>query len=79
MSCVQNSESELIYEFGPHGSTFDPPAAIYFHYKGCNPRLYYIAEDGSYVAQQPDDIDTMHQWLIIRVHHFSRYAVAWGE
>lgn len=80
MTCTEdNATGELLFEFGPHGSVFEPAATVYFHYTGSNPVLYYIEEDGTYTEQQPDDVDTQNQWLILKVHHFSRYAVAWSR
>jgi hypothetical protein len=80
MTCIQdNANGELLFEFGPHGSTFEPAATIWFHYPGTNPRLYYIEDDGSYTEQQPDDVDTVNQWLMLKIHHFSRYAMAWSR
>ncbi len=79
------ADSEYITSFGPHGSTFDPPAKLYLHWEELGipvdetPELYYIEDDGSYTAQQPDEIDLQNKFLIIYVHHFSRYAMAWSE
>ena len=80
MAVVQEqTKNELRFEFGPHGSQFDPPATIWFHYAGSNPKLYYIEDDGSYTEQQPDEVDTQNQWLMLKINHFSRYAVGWGD
>jgi len=80
MTCTQDLlNNELLFEFGPHGSTFEPAATVYFHYTGTNPVLYYIQEDGTYTEQQADQVDTKNQWLILKIHHFSRYALAWSR
>jgi hypothetical protein len=80
MTCLQNNvNGEFLFEFGPHGSTFEPAATIWFHYPGTNPKLYYIEDDGSYTEQKPDDLDTVNQWLILKISHFSRYALAWSK
>ena len=70
---------ELVFTFGPHGSTFLIPARIKLHYKDLGidrPHLYYIDEDGNYIPQVPDDINLKKRFMIINVHHFSRYALA---
>ena len=73
------ANNELRFEFGPHGSTFDPPATVWFHYAGSNPQLFYINDDGSYTEQKPDEVDTVNGWLMLKIHHFSRYRVAWAH
>jgi len=79
MTAVQTASNELLFEFGPHGSQFDPPATVWFHYTGSNPKLYYVQEDGSYIEQQPDEVDSKNQWLMLKINHFSRYALAWSR
>ena len=73
------AKCELRFEFGPPGSQFDPPATVWFHYEGSNPKLYYIEDDGSYTEQQPDEVDTKNGWLMLKINHFSRYAIGWGD
>ena len=71
---------ELLFEFGPSGSQFEPAATVWFHYTGSSmPNLYYIDENGNYVEQPPDEIDTQNQWIMLKIHHFSRYALAWSR
>ena len=79
MTVIQKANNELVFEFGPSGSHFAPAATVWFHYAGSHPKLYYINNDGSYVEQQPDEVDTQNQWLILKNNHFSRYAVAWAN
>ncbi len=80
MAVVQAAaNNELLFEFGPHGSTFEPAATIWFHYEGSNPQLFYIQDDGAYTEQKPDEVDVVNGWLKLKVHHFSRYAVAWSN
>ncbi len=80
MKVVQgSSNNELLFEFGPSGSQFDPPATVWFHYTGSDPQLFYIDNNGTYIEQEPDEIDTKNQWLMLKISHFSRYAVAWAH
>ena len=80
MTVVQDTaNNELLFEFGPHGSTFEPAATVRFHYPGSDPKLYYIEDDGTYTEQEPNEIDTVNGWLKLKIHHFSRYAVAWSR
>jgi len=80
MTVVQNAaDNELLFEFGPHGSTFESEATIRFRYSGSNPKLYYIEDGGTYTEQQPDEVDLVNGWLIVNINHFSRYAVAWSN
>ena len=80
MSVIEDpANNEMRFEFGPHGSTLDPPATVWFHYAGSNPQLFYINDDGSYTEQKPDEVDTVNGWLMLKVNHFSRYAVAWAR
>ena len=70
--------TELIFTFGPHGSTFDPPAEVWFDWKDLhspNATLYYIQEDGTRVPHAPDYVDMQGKRMKIYVDHFSRYAV----
>ena len=70
---------ELLFTFGPHGSQFAPGAQIKLDYSalGINlPNLYYIDDNGNYIPQRPDQIDTNKKWIKITVDHFSRYALA---
>lgn len=70
---------ELLFTFGPHGSTFLTPARIRLHYNQLGvdkADLYYIDDDGNYIPQVPDDINFKKHFMDIYVHHFSRYALA---
>jgi len=80
MTVVQDTaNNELLFEFGPHGSIFEPAATVWFYYPGSDPKLYYIEDDGTYTEQKPDEVDTANGWLMLKIHHFSRYAVAWSN
>ncbi len=72
---------ELIFTFGPHGCQFDPPAKLRIDYGDFGvelPTLYYI-ENGEYVEQVPDHVDTQGRFMLLNFDHFSRYAVAWSN
>lgn len=76
---VTDEADELNVTFGPHGSQFDPPAELRIKYDQLGnqvPNLFYIDEDGEYIEQSPDDIDEQGQFIIIYLHHFSRYALS---
>ena len=80
MTVVQDDvDNELHIEFGPHGSTFEPAATVWFHYPGSNPKLYYVEDDGTYIEQNPDEVDLVNGWVMLKINHFSRYAVAWSN
>ena len=80
MTVVQDeADNELLVEFGPHGSTFEPAATVWFHYPGSNPKLYYVEDDGTYTEQNPDEVDLVNGWVMLKINHFSRYAVAWSN
>ena len=79
MNVIQDANNGLVFEFGPSGSHFAPAATVRFRYDGSNPKLYYINNDGSYVEQQPDEVDKKNKWLVLKINHFSRYAVAWAN
>ena len=71
--------NELVFTFGPHGSTFNPGARVYLKWADLGidiPTLYYIDENGNYIEQLPENIDLQNQWLEITLYHFSRYALA---
>lgn len=73
---------DLVFTFGPSGSSFDPPAELWLSWKdlGAGPvKLYYLNNDGSRSEQTPDDIDVVGQRLLLRIHHFSRYAIAHSQ
>jgi len=80
MTVVQDdADNELHIEFGPHGSTFEPAATVWFHYPGSNPKLYYVEDDGTYTEQKPDEVNLVNGWVKLTINHFSRYAVAWSN
>ena len=81
MTVVQDPlTGELLFEFGPSGCQFEPAATVWFHYTGSSvPNLYYIDENGNYVEQPADEINMQNQWLMLKIHHFSRYALAWSR
>ena len=79
MNVIKEANNKLLFEFGPSGCHFAPAATVRFRYDGSNPKLYYINDDGSYVEQQPDEVDIVNQWLVLKINHFSRYAVAWAN
>jgi len=83
MACERDSAGkELLFTFGPSGSQFSPGAKVTLSWKDLNmeiPKLYYVDHKGNYVEQTPDDIDVKGKWLVIHVHHFSRYALAWSR
>ena len=74
---------ELIFTFGPSGCQFNPAAALWLKYEDLVgngvPNLYYIDDNGNYVLQVPDEVNTQQKWLKIYINHFSRYAVAYGR
>ena len=80
MTVVQDEvNNELLFEFGPHGSTFAPAATVRFHYSGSSPKLYYVEDDGTYTEQKPDEVDLVNGWVKLTINHFSRYALAWSN
>ena len=82
MKKIRNLISSLITAaFGPHGWQFDPPAELRIDYGNLRvepPALYYI-ENGEYVKQAPDHVDTKGKFMLLHFNHFSRYAVAWSN
>ena len=80
LAVVQDAaNNELLFEFGPHGSTFEPAATVWFHYPGSNPKLYYVEDDGTYTEQKPDEVNLVNGWVKLTINHFSRYALAWSN
>ncbi len=78
---VELVNGELIFRFGPHGCQFDPPAELRIDYSDLGvklPALYYV-ENGEYVEQAPDHVDTKNRFMLLQFDHFSRYAVAWSN
>ncbi len=78
---VELVNDELIFTFGPHGCQFDPPAELRIDYSDLGvklPALYYV-ENGEYVEQAPDHLDTKNRFMLLHFDHFSRYAVAWSN
>ncbi len=69
---------ELVFTFGPSECQFNPAAEIWFDWtelRTNNPKLYYIESNGNYVEQTADYIDISNKKMMIKVGHFSRYAV----
>ncbi|MCH7755906.1 hypothetical protein IH970_12390 [candidate division KSB1 bacterium] len=82
MKKIRNLISSLITAaFGPHGCQFDPPAELRIDYSDLGvelPDLYYI-ENGEYIKQAPDHVDTQGRFMLLHFNHFPRYAVAWSN
>ena len=71
-------KNQLIFTFGPHGSTFNPPAEVIFDYSDLGiseASLYYIDENGNYIPQTPASISVKNNKMLIYIDHFSRYAI----
>lgn len=76
---LDNEKQELLYTFGPSGSSFDPPADAWFDYKDLNlesAAVYYIDENGLYHKLEPEIIDLQQKRIKVRINHFSRYAIS---
>jgi hypothetical protein len=74
-----STDKELVFTFGPSGCHFMPAARIKLDYRQLGNRniaLYYINENGQYIKQKPDYINTKKRFMFIYIDHFSRYAVA---
>jgi len=70
---------QLLYEFGPHGCQFQPCAMLKMDYGELQieePVLFYIDERGNYIKMEPHQINTNQKWIMIKLDHFSRYAVS---
>jgi len=84
---TQVDPTHLFVQFGPHGSTFDgeQPAQVRFNtfylwmsgYRISDLVVWYQETVGDvWTLQQP----VLEQWgalIVIDIHHFSNYAVAW--
>ena len=73
-----STAKRLDFTFGPHGAQFSPQATVKIDYRALDvdiPKLYYIDDNGNYILQQPDQIDANKRWLILKLDHFSRYAL----
>ncbi len=78
----QGRVKALVYTFAPSGSQFDPPADAWFDFSDLNSpnaKVYYIAKDNNYIELEPAKVDLVNKRLLLKVHHFSRYAVAWAH
>jgi len=78
---VELVNGELIFTFGPHGCQFNPAAKLRIDYGDFGvelPGLYYL-ENGEYVEQAPDHVDTRGKFMLLHFDHFSRYALAWSN
>ena len=74
-----NVTEELIFDFGPCGCQFSWPVTLIFSWKALgaqNVQLFYIDDNGNRIEMQPEDINVFEQWMLIKVNHFSRYAIA---
>ena len=72
------TKNELLFTFGPSGCQFNPSATIWFNYGDLGisaPKLYYVDSNGNYIEQSPEKIDYRGNKMLIRVDHFSRYAI----
>jgi hypothetical protein len=73
-----DTTNELIFTFGPSGCSFYPAGKVFLSYEHLDidvPVLYYIAENGDYIEQSPDNIDLNQKSIVLYIDHFSRYAI----
>jgi hypothetical protein len=79
--------NELIFTFYPSGCEFSPKARIWFHYSDLDSNLVqlFLLQKASgdspdklyqYVPMEPDDVDLLGKRILLKVSHFSRYALA---
>ena len=74
--------NELQFTFGPSGTHFSPSAYIKIDYRILdihNPKLFLIDENDNYIQQRPYYINRKRSFMILRIDHFSSYAVAWAS
>lgn len=74
--------NELIFTFDPHGCEFILPAQLCLSWKTTNSKnakLYYLDEEGNRKEHLPDQMDEKNKRMIIKINHFSRYAVAYSN
>ena len=77
-----STDNELIFTFGPHGCKFSPNAKLRLDYKALGvdvADLYYIEDDGSRTLQAPEQVSANKRFVMIKIDHFSRYALAHSE
>ena len=76
------SNGQLIYTFGISGCQFTPAAELWFDWHDLGSKkakLFYIDENGEYIETEPQYEDKRGKKLMVRVKHFSRYALAHSE
>lgn len=76
------TKKELTFTFGQSGCKFDPSAEVTLCWNDLgisNATLYYIDDDGNYIAMSPDEVDSGSKTIKLFVRHFSRYALAHSE
>ena len=76
---IDPAKNELLFSFGPSGCKFGPSATIWFNYADLGvsvPTLYYIDSNGNYIEQEPERIDYRGNKMLLKIDHFSRYALA---
>jgi len=76
---IDTAKNELLFSFGPSGCEFSPSATVWFNYADLGisvPTLYYIDSNGNYIEQEPEKIDYRGNKMLLKIDHFSRYALA---
>ena len=76
---IDTAKNELLFSFGPSGCEFSPSATVWFNYADLGisvPTLYYIDSNGNYIEQAPEKIDYRGNKMLLKIDHFSRYALA---
>ena len=74
--------NELVFTFGPSNCQFSPAAEVWLDWTDLgsnNVKLFYIDSDGNHNEQTPDSIDRKGKRMLLRIEHFSRYALAWSR
>ncbi len=83
---VEIDPSLFFVRFGPHGSSFNgnKPATLQFNYAyaqgGWNQNdlaVWYQPADGEAWNEEPTEVNTKKNRVLINLYHFSNYAVAW--
>ena len=72
--------NEFLFTFGPSGCQFSPAAEVWFVYEDLGiPTLYYIESNGTYTEQTPEYIDFQGNKMMLKIDHFSRYAIGFDR
>jgi hypothetical protein len=77
-----SARNKLVFSFSPHGCQFSPNARVKLDYAALGidvAPFFYIEDDKTWTEQAAEQVNVNKRFMMIKIDHFSRYALAHSE